>query len=117
MSHFAKIDENNIVTEVIVAEQDFINTLPDSSSWIQTSYNTQGGLHLNNGTPLRKNFAGVGYVYDSVMDAFIPPKLFASWLLNKTTCQWEAPIPYPNDGKDYIWDETKKNWVLPNIQG
>jgi len=84
MSHFAKI-ENGFVTAVIVAEQDFINTLPDSANWVQTSYNTHGGVHTNGGTPLRKNYAGIGYTYDRQRDAFIPPKPFASWVLNEDT--------------------------------
>jgi hypothetical protein len=98
MSHFAKI-ENNIVTQVIVAEQDFIDTgiLGDPSQWIQTSYNTRGGVHLNGGTPLRKNYAGIGYTYDSVLDAFIPPKPHASWLLNEDTCQWHPPVDHTGD--------------------
>jgi hypothetical protein len=110
MAHFAKI-ENGFVTDVIVAEQDFINTLPDASSWVQTSYNTHGGVHKNGGTPLRKNFAGIGYAYDPVRDAFIPPKPFASWLLNEDTCLWDAPTPMPQDGKIYDWDEATTSWV------
>jgi len=106
MSHFAKI-ENNIVTQVIVAEQDFIDTgiLGDPSQWIQTSYNTYGGVHLNGGTPFRKNFAGVGDTYDSTRDAFIPPRPFQSWILDEETCQWVPPVDYPTDSKQYSLDE------------
>jgi hypothetical protein len=110
MSHFAKI-VNGIVTEVIVAEQDFIDSLPESSSWVQTSYNTYGGVHALGNTPLRKNYAGIGFTYNHLRDAFIPPKPYASWKLNETTCLWEPPIQYPNDGKDYVWDEITTSWV------
>ena len=117
MSHFAQIDDNNIVTQVIVAEQDFINSgaVGDPSKWIQTSYNTFGGQHKNGGTPLRKNYAGIGYIYDPVRDAFYTPKPFNSWSLNEDTCLWEAPTPYPTDGKIYDWNEASKSWV--KIQG
>jgi len=112
MAHFAQIDENNIVTQVLVIEQDVIDTglFGDPSSFIQTSYNTQGGVHVLGGTPLRKNFASIGYTYDSVRDAFIPPKQYNSWVLNEDTCQWEAPTPMPNDGKVYVWDEVTVSW-------
>lgn len=116
MSHFAQIDDNNIVIQVIVAEQDFIDTgiVGDPSRWIQTSYNTIGGVHLQGGTPLRKNYAGVGYSYDPVRDAFIPPKPeYQSWVLNEDTCQWEPPVPYPTDGKIYIWEEALQEWKEP----
>jgi len=118
MSHFAHVDENNIVTQVIVAEQDFINSgaVGDPSSWIQTSYNTYDGQHKNGGTPLRKNYAGIGYSYDAGRDAFIPPKPFNSWTLDETTCLWEAPTPYPTDGKIYNWNENTLSWdevVIP----
>jgi len=109
MPHFAKI-ENKIVTQVIVATPSFINTLSDFDSWIQTSYNTFGGIHKLGGTPLRKNYAGVGYTYDSAKDAFIPPKEFNSWVLNEETCLWEPPIEYPNDEKIYKWNEEITNW-------
>jgi hypothetical protein len=111
MSHFAKV-ENGVVTQVIVAEADFIAILPDADSWVQTSYNTRGGVHLNGGTPLRKNYAGIGYTYDVQRDAFIPPKSLASWVLNDDTCLWEAPVPYPTDGKEYGWDESTLSWVV-----
>lgn len=119
MSHFAKV-ENGIVTEVLVVEQDVINTglFGDPSIWIQTSYNTVGGQHPE-GRPLRKNYAGIGYTYDEVRDAFIPPKPFDSWLLDEDTCLWEAPIPYPQDGKPYYWDEENQAWaeiVLPQAE-
>lgn len=107
MSHFAKI-ENGIVTQVIVAEQDFINKI--DGEWVQTSYNTYGGQHPE-GRPLRKNYAGIGFSYDSERDAFIPPKPFDSWLLNEDTCLWDAPIPYPEDGKIYKWDEETTSWI------
>jgi len=103
MSHFAKIDSNNIVTEVIVAEQDFINSgaVGDSFLWVQTSYN-------NN---FRKNYAGVGFTYDSTRDAFYAPQPYPSWTLNEDTCQWEAPVAYPDDDKMYAWDEETTSWV------
>ena len=107
MSHFAKI-ENGIVTQVIVAEQDFINKI--GGEWVQTSYRTYGGQHPE-GTPLRMNYAGIGFTYDSERDAFIPPKPFDSWLLNESTCLWEAPVPYPEGEKIYTWDEETISWV------
>ena len=112
MSHFAKV-ENGTVTQVIVAEQDVIDSglFGDPATWIQTSYNTQAGVHLLGGTPLRKNYAGIGYTYDTVRDAFIPPKPFNSWILNENTCVWDAPTPMPSDGKLYNWDETSTSWV------
>jgi hypothetical protein len=110
MSHFAKVNAQGIVEQVIVAEQDFINTLPDASSWVQTSYNTSAGKHPE-GRPLRKNYAGIGFRYDPVRDAFIPPKTFASWVLNEETCLWNPPIPHPGDGKDYAWDEPTLTWT------
>lgn len=111
MAHFAKI-ENDIVTKVIVAEQSFFDSFVDDSpgTWIQTSYNTIGGQHLLGGTPLRKNYAGVGFTYDSTKDAFIPPKRFNSWTLNETTCLWEPPVAMPSDGKKYEWNETTTAW-------
>ena len=113
MSHFAQIDENNIVTRVLVIEQEVINTglFGDAATFIQTSYNTHGGVHLLGGTPLRKNYAGIGYTYDSERDAFIPPKPFNSWVLNEDTCLWNAPVSIPTDGKQYNWDENTQNWV------
>jgi len=112
MAHFAKVN-NGIVEQVIVAEQEFFNTFVDTSpgQWIQTSYNTYGGVHTKGGTPLRKNYAGIGFTYDSVKDAFIPPKPYESWTLNDTTCLWEAPTPYPTDDKLYKWNEATTSWV------
>jgi hypothetical protein len=120
MSHFAIIDENNIVTQVLVIEQDVIDSglFGDPASFVQTSYNTQAGVHKNGGTPLRKNFAWIGDKYDRDRDAFIKPQPFASWLLNEETCLWDAPVAQPNDGKSYDWDETNLNWkeiVLPAV--
>lgn len=114
MSHFAKIDENNLVTQVIVAEQDVINTglFGDPALWIQTSYNTYGGVHSLGGTPLRKNYAGIGYTYDSARDAFIAPKPFNSWVLDESICMWNPPTPMPvSEGKTYSWDEITTSWI------
>jgi hypothetical protein len=112
MAHFAKVN-NGIVVQVIVAEPEFFNTFVDSSpgQWIQTSYNTHGGVHTLGGTPLRKNYAGIGYTYDAQRDAFIPPKPFASWVLNEDTCLWDAPVAMPDDGKQYQWNEDTQAWV------
>lgn len=106
MAHFAKV-LNGVVVNVIVAEESFFKTFVDSSpgQWIQTSYNTRGGVHLLGGTSLRKNYAGIGYTYDAARDAFIPPQPFPSWTLNEQTCLWDAPQSYPNDGKIYKWVE------------
>jgi hypothetical protein len=111
MSHFAKVVDG-IVTQVIVAEPEFFQTFVDSSpgEWSQTSYNTHGGQHRNGGTPLRKNYAGIGYSYDRTKDAFIPPKPYPSWVLNEETCLWGAPTPMPTDDKFYEWDETTTSW-------
>ena len=112
MSHFAKVLDGKVV-QVIVAEPEFFDTFVDTSpgEWIQTSYNTFAGQHSLGGTPLRKNFAGIGYTYDRERDAFIPPKPFASWTLNEETCLWGAPVAMPNDGKIYFWNEEQTNWV------
>ena len=112
MAHFAKVVDG-VVSQVIVAEPEFFQTFVDSSpgEWIQTSYNTHGGEHKLGGTPLRKNYAGIGFTYDRVKDAFIPPKPFASWVLNEDTCLWDAPVAMPDDGKIYTWDEATTNWV------
>jgi hypothetical protein len=112
MAHYAKVS-NGLVTQVIVAEKEFFNTFVDNSpgEWIQTSYNTHGGVHALGGTPLRKNFAGIGFSYDKEKDAFIPPKPFDSWILNEETCLWDAPVPRPEDGKIYKWNEATINWV------
>ena len=118
MAHFAQINEENIVTQVIVAEQDFINTgaVGDPSKWIQTSYNTRAGVHYgpdglpDSGVALRKNYAGIGYTYDAGRDAFIPPKPFASWILDEETCIYTPPVAMPTDGKMYVWNETTTSW-------
>jgi hypothetical protein len=118
MAHFAKI-ENDTVVQVIVAEQDFINKL--DGEWIQTSYNTRGGVHYNPNTglpssdqskALRKNYAGIGFIYDRDNDMFITPKPYESWLLNLETGDWDSPIPYPDDGQIYYWNESILNWEL-----
>ena len=120
MGHFAKVS-NGIVTRVIVAEADFFNNFVDDSpgQWIQTSYNTRGGVHYSPNThepsedqskALRKNYAGIGYSYDAAKDAFIPPQPFNSWTLNEDTCLWDSPVPYPEDGKLYKWNEEILNW-------
>lgn len=115
MSHFAKVLDGK-VTQVIVAEKEFFNTFVDSSpgTWIQTSYNTHGNQHPE-GRPLRGNYAGIGYTYDSTNDVFYAPQPYPSWILNNNTWLWESPIPYPTDGKRYIWDETITNWVEHNV--
>jgi hypothetical protein len=112
MAHFAKIDENNRVTQVIVAEEDVINTglFGDPVLWIQTSYNTYGGMHVQGGTPLRKNFAGIGYSYNPTNDCFVPPQPYASWILDTNSCLWQAPVTMPDDGKMYHWNEATQAW-------
>ena len=118
MSHFAKVVDG-VVTQVIVAEAEFFETFVDTSpgEWIQTSYNTRGGVHYgqdgqpDDGVALRKNYAGIGFTYDRTRDAFIPPKPYASWLLNEDSCLWNAPVEYPTDGKRYQWDEATTAWV------
>ncbi len=115
MSHFAKV-ENGVVVQVIVAEQDVIDSGIFGHGWVQTSYNTHGGQHPE-GRPLRKNYAGIGYTYDSQRDAFIPPQPFPSWVMSEETCLWSAPVPYPTDvgtaenPKRYNWDEATTSWV------
>jgi hypothetical protein len=109
MSHFALVT-NGIVEQVIVAEQDFIDLLPNKDSWIQTSYNTKGNQHAQGGIPLRGNYAGIGYTYDAINDVFYGQQPFASWTLNQSTWIWEAPTPMPTDGV-YIWDEEQLKWV------
>jgi hypothetical protein len=111
MGHYAKV-LNGTVTQIIVAEPDFFDTFVDTSpgEWIQTSYNTIGGVHVLGGVPLRKNYAGIGYTYDRERDAFIPPKPFASWTLNEETCRWDPPTPYPTDEKYYEWNEETLTW-------
>ena len=109
MSHYAKV-ENGVVTQVIVAEQDVIDSGLFGSGWVQTSYNTSGGQHPQN-TPLRKNYAGVGYTYDANRDAFIPPQPYASWQINEATCLWGAPVAMPTGDKKYQWDESTTSWI------
>ena len=121
MGHYAKVVGDTVV-QVIVAKQDFIDTLPDKSAWVKTSYNTTGGVHYTqdeNGVrskstdqskALRKNYAGVGMKYDKVRDAFIAPQPYPSWVLNETSCLWEAPIEEPDDRCMYNWNETHKRW-------
>lgn len=118
MAHFAKINNQNIVQQVIVADQEFIDSgvVGNPDEWLQTSYNTHGGKHSDGGTPLRKNYAGIGYTYDRERDAFIPPQPFESWVLNENTCLWEAPVPYPQDEEVYKWDEEKVSWVINNLE-
>ena len=118
MAHYAFLDENYIVTEVIVGKDesnfDWERYYGDIRGQLckRTSYNTIGGVHKNGGTPLRKNYAGLGFIYDPNRDAFIPPKPYPSWNLNEESCIWNAPVPYPNDGQLYSWDESTKSWVL-----
>jgi hypothetical protein len=122
MAHFAKVN-NNMVEQVIVAEPEFFTTFVDSTpgEWIQTSYNTRGGVHYNPNSnepsedqslALRKNYAGIGYTYDSTRDAFVPPRSFASWTLDEDSCLWQPPIPYPDDDQYYVWNESILNWQL-----
>jgi hypothetical protein len=119
MAHFAKIDENNIVTQVLVIDQETINTghFGDPNRFVQTSYNTRGGVHYgqdghpDSGTPFRKNYAGIGYIYDSVRDAFYAPQPFPSWTLDEDTCFWMPPVTPPSDGKLYRWNEETLNWI------
>lgn len=110
MAHFAQV-EDGIVKQVIVAEQDFIDSGVLPGTWIQTSYNTRAGQHPE-GRPLRKNYAGIGYVYDEVRDAFYAPQPFTSWSLNEETCTWQPPVAYPSDGNKYKWDESSVSWIL-----
>jgi hypothetical protein len=119
MAHYAFLNENNIVTEVIVGKDEGDDGV-DWEQWYgdfrgqickRTSYNTIGGVHNNGGTPFRKNYAGIGYTYRADIDAFVPPQPFASWILNNDTAQWEPPTPMPTDGKMYSWDEATTNWI------
>lgn len=125
MAHFAKLDKNNIVVMVTVGRNEDDGkenelTARTGDVYKQTSYNTRAGIYYlpNSNIPgpdqtkaLRKNFAGIGYTYDSTLDAFIPPKPYPSWLLDKTTCLWNPPIPRPQDGKSYAWDELSQSWI------
>jgi len=123
MAHFAKLGIGNIIKKIEVVSNDiatteqagidFLNNLYNTNDvWKQTSYNTKGGVHLLGGTPFRKNFAGIGWKYEQYKDAFIPPKPFQSWILNETTCLWEAPVSYPDDNNIYTWNETNKTWEI-----
>lgn len=124
MAHFAQLDENDIVINIIVADQEIIDsgTVGDPKSWIQTSYNTYAGIHqtmeidnklvLDKVKALRKNFAGIGYKYDREKDAFIPPKPYESWILNENSCTWYPPVPLPMDNRSYTWNEEDKTWSL-----
>ena len=124
MAHYAFLDENNIVIEVIVGKDEG----DDGVDWEahygafrgqtckRTSYNTHGGVHSSGGTPFRKNYAGIGYSYNQLRDAFIPPKPYSSWTLNEDTCLWESPVPYPDDGNLYVWDEITTAWVVVEDQ-
>ena len=124
MAHFAQV-VNGIVAQVIVAEQDFIDSgaVGNPSDWVQTSYNTFGGAHRNGGTPLRKNYAGIGFTYDTVRDAFYAPQPFPSWVLDEATCYWNAPIAQPENippteteaGTFYTWDESIVNWKAETV--
>jgi hypothetical protein len=110
MAHFAKVVDGKVV-KVIVAEQEYFDTFMDDSpgQWIQTSYNTRGNQHPED-RPLRGNYAGIGYTYDFINDVFYPPTPYPSWVLNTLTWLWEAPVPYPQDNKQYFWDEKIINW-------
>ena len=117
MSHFAKLDNNNLVIFVTVGRQEDDGREAElcartGDKYVQTSYNTHGGVHSNGGTPLRKNYAGIGYTYDEQRDAFIPPQPYPSWLLNEATCLWDAPVPMPEDGERYTWDEATTSWAI-----
>lgn len=122
MSHFAKLDENNVVIFVTVGRQEDDGKEAElcartGDRYVQTSYNTQAGVHMSGGIPFRKNFAAIGYTYDDQRDAFVPPKPFESWLLNEDTCQWEPPVPPPavEEGFMAVWDEDVVNWDVIEI--
>ena len=125
MAHFVEIDASNIVIRgVVLDDKDTQDESGDEvesvgakylsdgfgGTWKRTSYNTSGGVHSLDGTPFRKNYAGIGFTYDKTRDAFIPPKPYDSWILNEDTCQWDAPVTYPDDGKQYIWNEETEAW-------
>ena len=117
MAHFAELDENNVVIQVIVGidedrgNGEEIYQLETGNVWKRTSYNTKSNVHLLGGTPFRGNYAGIGYIYDQVKDVFYTPKPFESWILNENSYTWESPVPYPMDGKRYTWDETSQSWI------
>ena len=123
MASFAKIGSGNIVEQVVAVSNEVATTeqagveflqnlYNDTATWKQTSYNTYGGVHSLDGTPFRKNFAGVGYTYDETKNAFIAPKPYASWVLNDDTCLWESPVAYPDDGERHTWNEDTTSWDL-----
>jgi hypothetical protein len=111
MGHFAKVVDSKVV-QVIVAEEDFFKTFVDTSpgAWIKTSYNTIANEHTQGGTPLRGNYAGIGYTYDATHDVFYPPQPFASWVMDQETWTWKAPVDMPTEGGPYVWDETTTSW-------
>lgn len=116
MAHFAQLDENNVVVQVIAVGDEYEQTGEQlyaeivGGVWKRTSYNTLAGVHTGGGTPFRKNYAGVGFTYNAVLDAFIPPQPYQSWVLDDATCQWKAPIDPPVDWQNYTWDETTQTW-------
>jgi hypothetical protein len=122
MAHYALLDDNNYVVNVVVIDNNdspdeatgvaFCQNLFGGGNWKKTSYNTRGNVHSQGGTPFRKNYAGIGYYYDSTLDAFHERQPYPSWILNTSTCLWEAPVPYPSDGNNYIWNEATTSWVL-----
>lgn len=120
MAHYAFLDENNVVTEVISGideggEVDWEQRYGEFRNQVckRTSYNTQGGVHILGGTPFRKNYAGIGYKYDAALDAFVPPQPYPSWSLNSDSCLWEPPAPYPDSSEPLIWEEDLQQWVSP----
>lgn len=124
MAHYAEINENNEVIRVLVVSNDVVmdgqeylaNVCGLGGTWIQTSYNTYAGIHTKNGTPLRKNFAGIGMIYDPIKDAFYDKQPFPSWSLDEFSCHWQVPTPMPTDGKMYNWDEPTLSWVEVAIE-
>lgn len=108
MAVYALVDENNIVIDIRGGDAEWVQT--QSDRWIETDPDTIGGVHRYGGTPLRKNFAQMGYTYDETLDAFIPPKPVPSWVIDPDIGQWVAPVPYPNDGANYVWNETRQQW-------
>lgn len=133
MAHYAFLDSNNVVIQVIVGrdEDEVVDGISDWEAFygelhgmkcVRTSWNSKAGKRMDmnaappvviNDSHFRFNYAGIGYIYDEQRDAFIPPKPYASWTLNESTCEWNSPVPYPDDEKPYVWDESKKNWVQP----
>jgi len=126
MAHYAFINSNNTVTQVIVGrdEDDLVEGVTDWEAYygeqmgercLRTSYNTVAGVHSGGGTPYRGNYAGIGYTYDEALDAFVPPQPYNSWTLNESTYSWEAPTAYPEDGESYVWNENRKEWELVEV--